>query len=284
MSDIVVLVLLFFEVGDAYVCCSGLPEADEEHAINVANFAIAVQHCSRRVLSPLDGSPIQLRVGIHTGSCASGIVGVTNPRYCVFGDTVNTTARYESTSQPGRINCSITTMIELHRRANADFHLISRGMIEMKGKGELPSYWLEASEQNALVNQKSLEKLDAEVMKNVKGIQPAKPEQLELKKELRSLVNHIGKSECSSDERHTSIAGDVEDSKSCAFSRSSSNSSSTPSRKDLAQMLTRSSAGSNGNSSTRGKQRRSRLQQAKNDISRVLEVVEQAEPIVTAMA
>jgi class 3 adenylate cyclase len=73
-------------IGDAYVCCSGLPDSDDDHAINVANFAIAVQHCCQRVRSPLDGSPIQLRVGINSGSCASGIVGVTNPRYCVFGD------------------------------------------------------------------------------------------------------------------------------------------------------------------------------------------------------
>jgi class 3 adenylate cyclase len=68
-------------IGDAYVCCSGLPQADEEHAKNVANFAIAVKHCCRQVLSPLDDTPIQLRIGVHSGSCASGVVGMTNPRY-----------------------------------------------------------------------------------------------------------------------------------------------------------------------------------------------------------
>jgi class 3 adenylate cyclase len=67
-------------IGDAYVCCSGLPQADEVHAKNVANFAIAVKHCCRQELSPLDNSPIQLRIGIHSGSCASGVVGMTNPR------------------------------------------------------------------------------------------------------------------------------------------------------------------------------------------------------------
>lgn len=68
-------------IGDAYVCCSGLPQADEDHAKNVANFAIAVNHCCQQVLSPLDEAPIRLRIGINSGSCASGVVGMTNPRY-----------------------------------------------------------------------------------------------------------------------------------------------------------------------------------------------------------
>ena len=62
-------------IGDAYVCCSGLPHSDIQHARRVANFAIAVQHFSKLVLSPVDHKPIRLRIGIHTGSCASGVVG-----------------------------------------------------------------------------------------------------------------------------------------------------------------------------------------------------------------
>lgn len=72
-------------IGDAYVCAAGLPTDDPDHAEKVATFALAVSHCARHVLSPVDGKPLQLRVGIHSGSCASGVVGVTNPRYCVFG-------------------------------------------------------------------------------------------------------------------------------------------------------------------------------------------------------
>lgn len=70
-------------IGDAYVCCAGIPEPDVNHAVKVANFAIAVSHCVKQVLSPVDGQPIQLRIGVHTGSAASGVVGVNNPRYCV---------------------------------------------------------------------------------------------------------------------------------------------------------------------------------------------------------
>ncbi len=263
---------LCLKVGDAYVCCSGLPDADEDHAINVANFAIAVQHCCRRVLSPLDKTPIELRVGIHTGACASGIVGVTNPRYCVFGDTVNTAARHESTSEPGRIHCSFTTKIELECRANADYEFISRGMIEMKGKGELQSYWLEASKQNSLVSKNALEKLDAEIRKEVKGMKEALEENVvhnAFSKAILNSIKHEGKPNV--DERHTNEA-DIDESRSCGFSQSSSSSSSTPSRKELAQILARSTARSTGK--VIRSNRRSRLLQAKNDIIRVLEVVE----------
>jgi len=100
-------------IGDAYVCCSGLPEADEQHAEKVANFAVAVSHCCKQILSPIDGHPMELRIGIHTGICVSGVVGVTNPRYCVFGDTVNTAARHESTGEPGKLHCSQKTCTEL---------------------------------------------------------------------------------------------------------------------------------------------------------------------------
>lgn len=136
--------------------------------MNVANFAVAVTYCCRRVLSPLDGSPINLRIGINSGRCASGIVGVTNPRYCVFGDTVNTTARHESTGEAGRVHCSMTTMIELLKRAPDDFVHESRGMVEMKGKGAIPTYWLSSTTENLLTNKASLKMLDAEIMEKFK--------------------------------------------------------------------------------------------------------------------
>lgn len=165
-------------IGDAYVCCSGLPESDDRHAVNVANFAIAVQHCSQRVLSPLDNAPLRLRIGVNSGPCASGIVGKVNPRYCVFGDTVNTTARHESAGEAGRVHCSLTTMVELQKQAGEDFDLISRGVVEMKGKGEMATYWLEASESNAAVGPKALSELHAEVTTKFKGnidLAPAPP-------------------------------------------------------------------------------------------------------------
>jgi class 3 adenylate cyclase len=164
-------------IGDAYVCCGGLPRADENHAQNIANFAIAVQHCCRRVLSPLDQQPIQLRVGINSGECASGIVGVTNPRYCVFGDTVNTTARHESTGLAGKVHCSHSTMLHLRsKNAGKDFVIASRGLVDMKGKGKVATYWIDSSEQNTLTCPSALKELEMEVGRRYAGQQvPAPP-------------------------------------------------------------------------------------------------------------
>jgi class 3 adenylate cyclase len=135
-------------IGDAYVCCSGLPTANDKHAMNVANFAIAVNHCCQQVLTPVEKEPIQLRIGIHSGSCASGVVGMTNPRYCVFGDTVNTCSRHESTGEPGKIHCSKATKVQLeliHRRISQGgkhFSIQERGLVSMKGKGKQLTYWV----------------------------------------------------------------------------------------------------------------------------------------------
>ena len=93
-------------VGDSYMCCSGLPEPDEYHAEKVANFALAVVECAKHVKSPSNGLPINLRIGIHTGSCTSGVVGTLTPHYCLFGDMVNFTSRHESTGVPGKVHCS----------------------------------------------------------------------------------------------------------------------------------------------------------------------------------
>ena len=75
-------------IGDAYLCCAGL-EPDEYHAERVANFALAVVQCVSQIKSPSTGEPLRLRIGIHSGSCTSGVVGTLTPRYCLFGDFVS---------------------------------------------------------------------------------------------------------------------------------------------------------------------------------------------------
>lgn len=153
-------------IGDAYMCCSGLPEEDERHAENIANFALAVKNCVSLVKSPLTGKPIRLRMGIHTGSCMSGVVGNLTPHYCLFGDMINTTSRHESTCLPKKIQVSSITYGKLaHFSKEKDhYNLTPRGLVEMKGKGQMYTYWLDSgTDLNPHVGPAAMEELISEV-------------------------------------------------------------------------------------------------------------------------
>eukprot|EP00980_Cylindrotheca_fusiformis_P006388 scaffold1362_cov125-Cylindrotheca_fusiformis.AAC.11 len=155
-------------VGDAYMCCSGLPEPDEYHAENVANFALAVTECAKHVKSPVDGLPIRLRIGIHTGSCTSAVVGTLTPHYCLFGDMVNTASHHESTGMPGKVHCSYDLYGHLKNCSTRDspqYNFRARGLVDMKGKGEHYTYWLESGTKgNHSANPNALANLSSAVL------------------------------------------------------------------------------------------------------------------------
>ncbi len=126
-------------IGDAYLAVCGLPMSDKEHAINITKAAIEIREfIAERKLAMPDTS-FYIRIGIHSGSVVAGIVGVKKFAYDIWGDTVNTAARMEQSSESGKINVSQFTYDLIKDQFNCTF----RGQITAKSKGEMNMYFVE---------------------------------------------------------------------------------------------------------------------------------------------
>ena len=124
-------------IGDAYMVASGLNGINDGHIRNMADLALSmacdIQHFS------LDGhTKCDLRIGIHIGSVTAGVIGSKKFSYDVWGDTVNTASRMESSGEPGRIQVSE----EFYHYIKDDYECLHRGKVEIKGKGLMDLYFL----------------------------------------------------------------------------------------------------------------------------------------------
>ncbi|KAJ4941015.1 hypothetical protein JOQ06_027302 [Pogonophryne albipinna] len=130
-------------IGDAYMVASGLPMRNgNRHAVDICRMALDIlAFMGTFQLRHLPGIPVWIRIGVHSGPCAAGVVGIKMPRYCLFGDTVNTASRMESSGHPLRIHVSQPT-VNILQRTDCRFEYEMRGETYLKGKGTEITYWL----------------------------------------------------------------------------------------------------------------------------------------------
>ena len=124
-------------VGDAYMAVGGLPEPRPDHAEAVAEMALAVREEVARHLDP-GGRPLAVRIGIDTGPVVAGVIGRRKFSYDLWGDTVNTASRMESQGVAGCIQVTDRT----YRRLRDRYRFERRGPVQVKGKGELVTWFL----------------------------------------------------------------------------------------------------------------------------------------------
>ncbi len=141
-------------VGDCYVAVCGLPDPRPDHAVVMAKFASECVHEMARISVELeselgpDTSELALRGGLHSGPVVAGVLRGEKSRFQLFGDTMNTAARMESTGIPGRVQVSQETADLLDQANKAHWYEPRPDKVLAKGKGELSTFLLKINQNS----------------------------------------------------------------------------------------------------------------------------------------
>jgi adenylate cyclase len=130
--------------GDAYMVVSGVPDARADHAEALAALALDMRAALAGLVDP-KGRAVPVRIGLASGPVVAGVVGSRKFFYDVWGDAVNTAARMEQTAEPGTIQVTNEMRAPLADR----FRLEERGLIEVRGKGQLRTWLLAGRKERA---------------------------------------------------------------------------------------------------------------------------------------
>jgi class 3 adenylate cyclase len=128
-------------IGDAYMCAGGIPVANETNAVDAVLAALEIQRYIHQRVTDRAGNGLPhwaCRLGINTGEVIAGIIGKHKFSYDIWSDTVNTASRMESAGEPGKVNISQSTYLEVKDFFDCEY----RGKIAAKGKGEIAMYFV----------------------------------------------------------------------------------------------------------------------------------------------
>ncbi len=129
-------------IGDAYMVASGVPNRNGNlHAVEICKLSLCLQYAIGTVTIPhMPKSQLQMRVGIHSGPCVAGVVGIKMPRYFLFGETIDIASRMESTGQPMKIQISGSSKQLIENYSN--FYLESHREYKIQNNTKIATFWL----------------------------------------------------------------------------------------------------------------------------------------------